>query len=517
MRLSENKLHELSVLVGEDPLAALETIRRLDSEYPNDVNLLSDRGAFLIDIGNTLGDASMVQEGIDSLKEFIDTYPDSSDPHRLYNVANGYYALHAVSRDQPGFEFDPVSTPLVEAKHWYRRALGSSQKADTDQRARLHVNYGNCLAGLGRTVDAITEYEQALSLDPDHPMAWGNLGMELIRFGRVAGNRVFLLDARDALERALSSNRLTLIGTQDARDRFLTWYKRVNEHISGVTTDPRTVPGRSRRYPTKRYEEYVYFCIHHELFLTLALFDHHFESIASDSIGFSISTSIDDDTTFIRLSRIINEIKEQYATARLLLFESINPPHRGRSYNDLTHYTDNLDYAVYGIGSGKLKIAFRSAFDILDKIALFINDYLSIGLKPRQVTFTSLWLDPKRGVLRPPITEANSYHLFALYDIARDVSRDGDLEYFSVSRHYLTHRYLVPHIDSMFWQDGSDNPDHHIDYGDLISDTIEIMSLVRNAVIYLIAFINEFEGSKRSASERPSLPMYMPRYRSHDP
>jgi Flp pilus assembly protein TadD/Tol biopolymer transport system component len=51
--------------------------------------------------------------------------------------------------------------------------------------ARVHNNLGFCLTELGRTHEAIAEYEKALELSPDYPEAYNNLGTVLMAQQRI--------------------------------------------------------------------------------------------------------------------------------------------------------------------------------------------------------------------------------------------------------------------------------------------------------------------------------------------
>jgi hypothetical protein len=64
----------------------------------------------------------------------------------------------------------------------------------------------------------------------------------------------------------------------------------------------------------------------------------------------------------------------------------------------------------------------------------------------------------------------------------------------------------------MHWTVEADDPYLHIHYADFVEQTIALQQLVKAAVIYLIAFIDQEERKKCQASSDFVAPMYVNRY-----
>ena len=513
--ISQGELNDLSVLIVEDARQALELLLRYQQKYGDDINFAGNKGGFLIDIGSRLGDTELVRQGIASIGELLPRAREQSRPVLVYNLANGYAALHSIARREPGFSFDPDDTPLREAKRRYRDALAGSEHLDANQRSGLRVNYGNCLASLGRSLEAISQYDAALRHAPDHPMAWGNLGVELERFAFVARDLAILRAANEGLLKALADHSLEQMGEDWGRPGFEKAQQRIARLLSEVGEDTALVRPEAPKTTTPYHQAYSEFCVKHELFLNFCLKDRPCDRVAEDAVSLSLATSLDDNTTYPRLARLVNEIKERYAVARLLLFEVCNPPFDTQPYDEMTYYADNLDYAVYGISPAKLKLAFESAYNILDKLAFFVNAYLDLGIEERLVNFQRLWKETKTAPLRPAIVERGSWHLYGLYDLSTDLAPTGYLEHLRLTRDYLTHRYLVLHVEELHWLTSADGAGYHSGYRQLLRDTIELMRLVRSAVIYVIAFIDQEEHARRHQVEKPIAPMRVPPYKHY--
>jgi len=513
--ISRDELENLRELIGEDPHKALQVLSSYEEEYFDDANLQLNRGGLLIDIGAELKDSHHVKRGISSIVKVLPHTDKENRPAQLYNLANGYSALDSIARRNPDFLFDPDDTPLRQAKRCYREALAGSEHLDADQRAQLRVNYGNCLSGLGRSLEAISEYNAALSHAPDHPMAWGNLGIELEHFAFVAGDMTILRDASEGLAKALASDRLEQMGASWGRPYFEKAQQRIERLMGLARQYARPLTPEAPKSATAYTHHYKEFCLKHQLFLNFCLKNRPCEHVAEDIVSLSLTTTLDHKTTYPRLARVVNEIKERYATARLLLFEACNPAFDTQPYDEMTYYADNLDYAIYGIRPAKLKLAFEAAYNILDKVAFFINAYLNLAINEKRVTFASVWREGKNTRLRPAIAERGNYHLYGLYDVSTDLAPQGHVEHLRRIRDYLTHRYLVLHVEQLHWVTSADGPEYHSGYRELMVHTIELMQLVRSAVIYLIAFIDQEERERRQDLEGPVPNMHVAAYRPY--
>jgi len=524
IQISNEELAALSAIVIDDPQKALTVLREYDEKYKRDPNFWFNSGGFLIDIGDGLGQSNLVLEGIVRIEAVLDQ--DGYDhPNMLYNVANGYSTMCNLVRRSKGkdYRLDPDDTPLLRAKHYYRRALERIDQAGRDLRAQLWVNYGNCLSGLGRAVEAISAYDRALQIVSDHSMAKGNLAIELHYFARIAQYPIFLLDALEMLEEVLSAKNLGEYAGVGAPQAFERTRDKIAAEISELGIDRTARVEEKPTLPSGYVGEYLEFCAGHQLFLNFCLSCRRCDRYVKDSLAFSLITDLDDRTSFTRLTRVVNEIKESYAFARFLLFQALYPSLNTVPIDDLTAYVDNLDYAVYGIRIASLKLAFESAYNVLDKIAHFLNDYLGLGVKSGlRLTFTTsgrIWREKDKDQLRSELLDLNNQYLLGLYDLARDLDidhtqpeKDGYWGQLRRTRNSLTHEYLIPHIEGIGWAVEADDESLHLFYTDLVDQAIDLLQLVRAAVIHLIAFIDLEERRKYQASEGLVAPMYVTWY-----
>jgi len=120
-----------------------------------------------------------------------------------------------------------------------------------------------------------------------------------------------------------------------------------------------------------------------------------------------------------------NNLVQEYATARHLLYQGFHP--------DDTHFADQdvqqintLDYSIHSIYVEQLKIALRTAYSILDKIAQFLNYYYECGRDTDDLSFKDIWYEPKHSDnLRTAFKKRENLPLRGLYWLSKDFKDDG--------------------------------------------------------------------------------------------
>jgi hypothetical protein len=143
---------------------------------------------------------------------------------------------------------------------------------------------------------------------------------------------------------------------------------------------------------------------------------------------------------------------------------------------------------------GLLKSAFKEAYNILDKIAVFINDYYKLGLTEDKIYFTSIWQKDKK--IRDEILKSKNISLYALYDIYQDF-KSNHYKNIQNIRNALTHRTLVIFDSALTDWDKKDDK-NNIGYNTMLNETIALLKLTKSAIIYLVNFVNIEENKKRS-------------------
>lgn len=485
---------------------ALE-ITRIMQSLGSDYHMSYVASALLIDIGSALGEQQITKEGIELLEKDLEVIVqhEKRAPSAYYNLANGYYSLFSVELRENLNTACFRSTELDKAKFYFKKVL-EYELQDKGNTTNTLVNLGNCFDHLGRTYDALECYEKALELEPEHGMALGNRGIALCFYSDLASEHreIILLEAYDSLSRALKS------GVHiEAKKAFKDYLERI-------------VPGgkileKSLEYPgfeiraKHDFEKYlVEFCLENRLYLSLCSFCQKCAASIGDSATIEkMIVGIDrtregkypEDNPFLSLSAYLNQIKQDYITARFLLILS---RYKGLDLDFVdrkVRIVNTLDYRMYNIYIELMKASFKSFYDILDKIACFINDYCKLQMKPDKVSFCGIWYASRKNKeIREEIKNTGNLSLNALFDISKDIE-SGPYESLRRTRNAFTHRF----VSIRMFQDKED--EENMTEDTLFRRTLELAQLVRNAIMYLLHFVDIEENKKeeRVQGVLPSL------------
>ena len=194
----------------------------------------------------------------------------------------------------------------------------------------------------------------------------------------------------------------------------------------------------------------------------------------------------------------MNQIKEDFITSRMLLVLAQYESDICERISKRTYYS-TIESCKFSMNIGLLKSSFKEAYDILDKIAVFINRYYSLGLREKNVDFLaddkkrSIW-KAEDGEMPEIIRKSENICLYSLYDVYMDMKSDFG-ERFQEIRNALVHRKLFVISQRALPQgkkvDG-------ILFNDLLSLTIQLLKFVKSTIVYLINLITIEEGRRRA-------------------
>jgi hypothetical protein len=199
---------------------------------------------------------------------------------------------------------------------------------------------------------------------------------------------------------------------------------------------------------------------------------------------------------YLHLSGYLNQIKQDYITARFLLILSRYEKLDLSFVDKHVLIVDTLDSSIHNIRIQLVKTSFKVFYDILDKIAYFINDYLELGISEKEISFPQLWYTKKKTICKK-IEDTKNLSLNALFNIHKDFE-NGPYEKLKRTRHALTHRFV--NIKASQTQQDEEN----MTEDELVNRTLELAKIVRGAIIYLLHFIY-VEETRKEARIRSSL------------
>jgi len=360
-------------------------------------------------------------------------------------------------------------------------------------------------------------------------MALGNRGYGLMRYASglhdSRGRSILLYFAHKDLTVALSSRAKYAGKSQPFAIQFFADKKLEIEKIINISRADRTI--RVDGYPTgaskeeSHYREWVLF---NHLFLN-PLNELGYHTIAaSDPLSLpSYTTPIGDPPTLIGF---FNQMKQEYVSARWLLYDGLHV--------DRVHFSDcrvtlfnTLDYPAYSVGVEKMKAAYRIAYSLFDKIAFFLNDYASLGVKSREVYFKTIWYengDAKKGVIRKQFLTKN-LPLRGLYWVSKDlfdpefqdVMEPEARELYAI-RNHLEHSYLKVHEilaprahQEKFDKAWIDRLAYSVSRSVFEEKTLKVFRLARAALIYLALGMHREERLRARGKRKVKvMPMALP-------
>ena len=509
-----SEIHNISHLIDQGEYdKALTEMRQYTDKNPNSKMVDFFKSSIFVDVGFRIHDSALVGQGIEAGESLL--AEQKCDDYRIplqYNLSNAYISLYylvewKIERNAPpSAESAPKSENLQAAKAYLRKVIFSAKKLDRDFYRQAWVNYGNCLDTLGRSVEAFVAYDMALKYDNHFSMAIGNKAKASIVFANISGkySKSIYAMAYQAIKSIIDDPELIKTGGPDAKIKFDNQLRAIEDRFKNeqellskkIIHPPYDMTGLSN---FEKY--YINFCRKERLFLNFHIHDDQCEAALYDPIFIKILLDNNAKKPLAepyKFVKYINQIKEDFMTARLLLVQS---QYRRDDFDNISQITTLvycLDYSKFNLYIGLLKSAFKEAFNILDKVAVFINDYYCLGLDEDQISFISsndakcVW--QKGGLIREKILASKNMSLYAIYDIFLDF-KSGYYKNIRTIRNSLTHRKLVVFDSSTLHREIEDSK-HEITQEDLLQKTIELLRLVKAAIIYLINFVNLEEEKK---------------------
>ena len=455
----------------------------------------------LIDVGGALGDLNTIQEGKKLLENNFEKICDVKGiaPTAHYNLGNAFLEIFSLEyqKNQNEFLFKAATAcQLDQAKFHFRKAL--EFKINNQLATKILVNLGNCYDYLGRVVEALECYSKALNIEPDFGMALGNKGKALLYYADLCGEHqgTYILEAYSLLKSAQ-------IGvTPEAAASFLDSIKQIEQKAKSLPlNNPPKYPNFSIKGKSKFEQYLIDFCLQNNLYLNVCNFCKKCNAAIGDTATIQSMIVPAKDNSYLVLSSYLNEIKQDYVVARLLIVLSRYPEMNLDFFDKYVTIINTLDSSINNVYVQLTKTSFKTFYDILDKIAFFINDYLKLGIREKYIDFSNIWYhDRNRKEIKQKILQTMNASLNALYDIHKDLDY-GTWRTKKEVRNALTHRFVkikaYPKKES----------DRIMSEETLVEQTLELAKIVRNSLIYLLQFVHIEEIKKSAKIKGLTLPL----------
>lgn len=379
------------------------------------------------------------------------------------------------------------------------------------------VNYCNILFNIGRLPKAIHTIKPVA--DENFGMAVGNLGMELFDYAYfehdVYNQQVIYSIAKQLLIEAIdTSDPAVHDGAKIAFQKKLDQLINIPDSCPEIKNNQKLNDNQNDDIQAIKYYDWV---SKNGLALNTINDAKHSNFIGNDSLHLpNMLISIKEKHS--KYHGIFNQIKQEYVSARYLLYEGI--------IGNETHFSDNgvylvntLDYPVYSINIEKVKSAYRAIYSLFDRIAYFLNDYFSLGINEKNTSFNSIWSEKSK---LHDFADQN-YLLKALKWIHKDlrskpVSKyeeyiDPILHRTYEIRNAMEHRYLKVLIDEIDISNDTTEFDplaFSVSRDEFHELAINLLRTSREAIILTVMAINIEERKKEEATKDeiiPSIPL----------
>lgn len=401
------------------------------------------------------------------------------------------------------------------------------EDAPVHLQCQILTNLGNALSAAGRGIEGLEPRRNAIAIEPRFWMARGNLGIGLAIYARAIHSEnhagaLFLLAQRNLVQALADADAYPQIGFPEARASFLRERTWIDRYIDMAFISQHFSPDQGSLGKSRAERAYRAWCVNNFLFLNPISDGLPCPAAADDTLP------LPDFVTKFReppsLLGFFNQIKQEYVSARWALYcgTHLGGPHF--SDRDVT-LTNTFDYPAYGLAVEQVRTAYRVAYSLFDKIAFFLNDYFSLNIPLKQVSFGRVWKDKQgpNGVLIKRFSRSKNSMLRGLYWLSRDVldpsfsrSTAPDAQALAEIRNQIEHRYLKVH-EIFAGKPGFqqkvpgdafvDTLAYSIGRSDFEDKALRLLKLSRAAIIHLTLAM-DFEEKRRRRASRSTRPLF---------
>lgn len=404
----------------------------------------------------------------------------------------------------------------IEQKNFHQNLNKYPYLGSPDQRlCQIFTNLGNLMDDIGRFIEGIECRENSLKIDPKHGMAMGNKGFSYMWYAlflpqNTSQKAIFYHESYNLLKTALNYKleydaaeagfRKAMVFIESKLEKnYLDSKLSLNHHLKGSKNEIR----------------YKQWCLENRLFLntlndlgpwTIAATDDLIIPVGEMRVDYGINCH-----TFF------NHLKQEFVAARYLYYEGISKNKRHFSDNGLI-FGETYDRPLLSLASEKIKISFRLAYSIFDKIAFFIYYYFKLDLNERDIYFRSVWYqNKKKNPQAKKIAQVfqnndKNLPLIGLFWLSKDIyekntgfvdALEPDAKGWYDIRNSLEHKYFKitffnSEIDSLSSVINDINSPfmESITIDEFEKKTLKLLKTVRNALVYLVLAINYEEYQK---------------------
>ncbi|MCY4090696.1 MAG: LA2681 family HEPN domain-containing protein [Caldilineaceae bacterium] len=470
-----------------------------------------DELALSIDDASDAGEEQLLRELGEECEQRLLTAEGEERVRLRYFQANTYSGIVAVKRKDPKYAWNWDQPESVQGILALRRAIcePAFEKVHHILACQIRTNLASSLSWLGRPISANELRLKVLETEPRLAKTLAGRAKEVTYLAGAVydeGHRDCLLSAAQSMyEAALLDNAVWESDDRKCVAPSLSQgLEKISCYLDAVGYDrsldlsqwPLGLSGEERNYRL--------WSLQNRLFLNPLNEAYTVSVAATDVLHLPSHVYRIDEAP--RFPAYYNLLKQEYISARYRLYHATceeDPEFLMRDVGLL----NSGENQIFGHYTEDLRSAFRSAYSILDKIGLFLNDYYDIGLKPRNVTFRNIWYSKQRSdhrEIRPKFRNSRNWLLRGLFFLSKDLFDETFMEVaepdaadLAKLRNQVEHRFLGFHL----YEEGKNDETHRlVPLGEFQDKTLRMLKLAREALIYLSLAMHREEDIREEKS-----------------
>ena len=472
-----------------------------------------------IDVATAASNESDLTLLVDECDRHLETAPGEDRVLLYYFQANVNSGIASTKHDAK-YAWSWEQTEIVAALLSLRHAIDEPafDTINPIRRCQIRTNMASTLNSLGRCVEALEQWQLVIQAIPNFAMALGNMAHGIGSYAQYIYDSghvgIVLKAASEGYTAALAEDAFWDSGPDErAHGKFSRRLAEVNAYLEAIKFDHSIDLNAFTLGKTVDEKRYRRWCMQVRLFLN-PLNDVTTATVAATDV-LHLPSHVYNVGDTPRFPGYYNHLKQEYVSARIRLYQCQSmDPLKGNFIDREVLILDSADEGEFGHHVDQLKTAFRSAYGLFDKIALFLNDYFSVGMKPRDVSFRKIW-EEQVGSQREPklrtVFDGNqNWPLRGLYYLSKDLF---DEEFSSAAapdarelvslRNYAEHRFLT----LQQYNAGSSDSDTHlyVTIDDFFAKTMRIMRMARAALTYLSLAMYREEAIRSNDAEHGTV------------
>ena len=501
------------------------SVERIDDFGETDTDKVLYKIGLLIDVSGDLGKPEGIRLAIKLLDELRDNKKIVKEQLAMSHYFSGcaWSSLKELTRKDSQSAWDWEQEEIEKEVSHLRKALNNDHFTDLPKirQCQILTNLGNAFNRIGRFVEAIEYYDRAIEVSQNFGMSLGNKGICLFNYANYQYDKT-IFDAlyhhshkilNDAIKQPLE-------GDEKTKEVFLKFVKKIETHILEKLLNEDTAIDMIDLKGSQEEATYRTWCLKNRLFLN-PLNDIEVSAAAAEDNLFpsGVIVSLGEGPYFHSL---FNLIKQEFVSARYFFYEGVHAktPH----FSDKNVLLFNtLDYPSHSLAVERIKASYRIVYSIFDKIAYFLNFYLSLGKNEKKISFRTVWYEDtnkKEKELLEILEGKKNLLLRGLFWLSKDLfekkedfmeSLEPDARKLHEIRNRLEHRYFKLHD---YWTPSLyDDEDDLLGFADpivyamgreeFISKSLKLLKLVRSSIMYLCFAIQteEFFRKRNAPSQ----------------